>query len=415
MSRPKLLFLSHRLPFPPHNGAAIRTYNVLRLLSRHYELTALCFDRPDAATSGMPQEQRVRGLAAFAETSVFPIPQLRSRVRLVWDHVRSLASAAAYTQFVYDSRGFADAVGQHVARGEFDLFHVDSLDLVRHLPALPREQTILTHHNTESALLRRRAGAEASSTRRWYLGLQARLLEGEERHWASRVGLNVVVSKEDADTLQALAGGGRFVVVPNGVDTDYFRPSSPKRSGIVFVGGTNYFPNLDALRWFHSEVLPELRRRGCQAEARFVGRATPTEQAQFGATSGLTLTGYVDDVRPFVDEAACFVAPLRVGGGTRLKIVDAWSMGKAIVSTSIGAEGLATREGVNILLRDTAASFAEAIIQVLQDSSLRCRLESAARRTAEEVYSWEVIDHDMHAAYEGVRLSATANDGSLRD
>ena len=176
--------------------------------------------------------------------------------------------------------------------------------------------------------------------------------------------------------------------------------------GIVFVGGTSYFPNLDGLKWFASSILPEIRARGCHEEVVFVGRARSDEIAHFNAFGGLKLTGYVEDIRPYVNAAACFIVPLRVGGGTRLKLVDAWAMGKAVVSTTIGAEGLDARENENILLRDTPASFAEAVIEVVRNVELRQRLESGARRTAESIYSWEVVAADMLELYESVRRSA---------
>src|SRR5687768_642538 len=355
----RLLFLSHRLPFPPHNGAAIRTFNILRLLARHYDITGLCFDRFDAATAHWAQAERVAGVAHLGRFTVFPIPQEVRRGRLLWDHVRSVATRRAYTFYIHDSRSFDRALSLALNGSDYDLVHVDSLDLVRLLDRLPLERVVLTHHNVESILLHRRAAAERSAMRRAYVAAQARLLEQEERRWAPRVALNVVVSEADRETLEAIAPGARCIVVPNGVDAQYFTPAQGPKDGIVFVGGTSYFPNLDAIRWLGDSILPELRARGFSGTVTVIGRATERERAEFNAIPGLHLTGYVDDIRPYLERAAVFVAPLRVGGGTRLKLVDAWAMGTAVVSTTIGAEGLAVEDGSNILLRDEPKAFAK--------------------------------------------------------
>lgn len=408
MSKPRLLLLSHRLPFPPHSGAAIRTFNILRLLAKHYDITAICFDRMDRATAQLSLSDRIAGLSDFGAFSVFDIPQQRSRARLAWDHLRSLVVGRAYTYFAYESRQFRLAVQRTLAESEFELIHVDSLDLVRYLGVIPLNRVILTHHNTESLLLTRRASAEASATRRLYLRVQAALLRKEEQRWLPRVALNVVVSSDDERQLSQLADGARFEIVPNGVDTGFFVPSECRRDGIVFVGGTSYFPNLDALRWFANAILPELRRKGCSADVHFIGRATADEIARYSGRNGLTLTGYVDDIRPLVNRAACFIVPLRVGGGTRLKLVDAWAMGKAVVSTTIGAEGLEAKDGENLLLCDSETDFADGVIRVLHDPELRTRLEAGARETAERIYSWDVIERDMIAAYEAIRDGVSA-------
>ncbi len=412
MPRPHLLFLSHRLPYPPHNGAAIRSFNILRLLARHYQVTALCFDRSDRATAHHSLEERIAALSHIGAFRAFPIEQERDRLRMVWDHARSLAGGRAYTYYVHESNRFTAALRETLERVSFELVHVDSLDLVHHLDALPERRTILTHHNAEALLLKRRADAERSYLRRAYLRLQAAKLAAEEQRWVSRVALNLVVSPQDQAVLEAEAGRGTFAVVPNGVDTDFFLPQSSVRHGIVFVGGTSYFPNLDALQWFESAVLPEIRRLGCSEPVTFVGRATKAEIARYSGRNGLELSGYVDDVRPSLDTAACFIAPLRVGGGTRLKLLDAWAMGKAVVSTTIGAEGLSAREGENILLRDTATTFAKAVVDIVQSPVLRMHLERGARQTAESTYSWNVIERDMIDRYEAVRGAANAETGA---
>lgn len=397
MPKPKLLFLCQTLPFPPDGGAAIRSYNVLRLLARDYDVTALCFYRrattPDLAGS----LAALRAIASSVEA--FPIEQEHRRSRLVWDHARSVLTARAYTTYAYENAAFRLALLEHLRSQQFVLIHVDSIDLSSYLPLLAGVPIILVHHNVESALLRRRAARESSALRRGYLKLQSRLMQKEELRWAPRVTLNIVVSDGDARDLTALVPGARIAVIPNGVDVETFAPASGSAvDGIVFVGGMSWFPNADALAFFAQDILPLIRAADAHVKVTWVGRALPREINTF-ARLGIKLTGHVDDIRGFVRGAACYVVPLRVGGGTRLKILDAWAMGKAIVSTSVGCEGLDAVDGQNILIRDDPTAFAAAVSTVLGDPALRASLERNARLTAEQKYSWEVISATMRRAY----------------
>jgi glycosyltransferase involved in cell wall biosynthesis len=402
MSRPRLLFLSHRLPYPPHNGAAIRTYNILSQLARDFEITALCFDRDDPSMRNVLLETRIAGLARFGRFEAFPIPQQRSRARLLWDHARSVLAGRPYTWYLHDSAIYDRRLGELLRTGGFGLAHVDSLDLVHLLPRLDGLPVACTHHNVESALLRRRAAAVPAGLLRWYLGLQADHLEKTERAWLPRVALNIAVSDEDRALLASVAPAARVETIPNGVDTEFFRPARPGEDcggGLVFVGGTTWFPNRDALEWFAGQVLPELRRQSIGAPVTWVGRVSEEERSRYDGRLGLRLTGYVDDIRPYLTRADVFVAPLRVGGGTRLKLLDAWAMGKAVVSTRVGAEGLGATHGETMLFAETPQEFADAVTRLLRDASLRRRLGEAARRRVEHVFGWGVIGARLRDLY----------------
>jgi len=405
---PDLLFLSHRLPTPPHNGAAIRTFNTIRVLSSAFNVTALCFDRVDAILEKLDLEERIDALRPYAKVEVFPIVQQQSRARFAFDHLRSVVKNEAYTIYAHDSPAYAHAILRARAGTRFAVVHVDTLDLARHLPLVADLPVACTHHNVESQLLRRRATTE-SAARRKYLEFQAAKLERLERHWLPRVALNVAVSEDDARTLAALAPEARVEVVPNGVDIDYFRPAMVPQAGCVFVGGTNWFPNRDGLEWFHESILPELRALGERATITWVGRCTEGDRRRYGGAGGVVFTDYVQDVRPYLQSAACVIVPLRVGGGTRLKILDAWASGKAIVSSARGCEGLRTRHGENILVENEPRAFALAIQRVLHDQALRDSIGHAARETVERYYSWTGIGRDLIGFYEEMSSGRTTN------
>jgi polysaccharide biosynthesis protein PslH len=396
-SKPRLLFLAQTLPYPPDSGVQIRTYNILRLLSRQYDVHALCFYRAASHPTDEYVRRSLRALGQLASVEAFPIPQEHSRVRLVRDHMKSVLTRRVYTVAAYESQRFERRLCELLDEHSFDLIHMDSLDLSGYLPRLVVLPVVCVHHNVESKLLHRRADQEPPA-RGLYLRLQARMMENEERRWSPAIDLNITVSPRDADDLQEIAPGSEVVVVPNGVDTTAFEPGEESGGGIVFVGGYTWFPNRDALDYFAQDILPLIRQERPDVAVHWVGQAPEGVRERYTGL-GITLTGYVPDIRPYVIPATCYVVPLRAGGGTRLKILDAWAMGKALVSTSVGCEGLEARDGDNILVRDDPAAFADAVLRLLRDEGLRKKLEYRARETACRFYDWNVIGRDMLAAY----------------
>lgn len=398
--RPRLLFLGQTLPFPPDGGVNIRMYHTLRMLAEAFDVTALCFYRHRERETAAEVATAVRALSRFAQITAYPIPQEHSRLRWVWDHLRSVATSRAYTWYTYDADPVARRIEELRQSVEFDLAHIDSLDLAVYLPHLEGLPVVCGHHNVESALLARRGETAAAPWRRWYFAHQAALLRALEATACAEVALNIAVSETDAEVIQRQAPGAEVAVVPNGADTEYFVPGPPgEEEGVLGVGGLNWGPNREALELLCERILPEMRDRRPGTSVRWVGRATPAEITTFGTRHGVVLTGYVPDVRPYLARAACFVAPLRAGGGTRLKILDAWAMGKAVVSTSVGCEGLDAIDGHNILIRDDPTLFADAVVRVLEDRALRARLGAAARGTIESRYAWEVLARPMVQRY----------------
>lgn len=400
MNDPNLLFLAHTVPFPPDEGAKIRTFNIFRLLSRQFRVDALCFCRDPKHATAVDMEERVVELRRYGSVESFAIPQESSIFRRGWDHLRSVATELPYTRYMYESRDFRSRLRELLEHNDYDLIHVDSMDLSAYLPALTDQTVICGHHNVESELLFRRARSGDNLFKRLYLLYQARLLEIEEERWCPRVELNVTVSERDRKKLTGRIPEADAMVVPNGVDTDAYRPNGgEKEGGLVFVGGCDWFPNRDALAHFAEEILPQVRSRRPEVTVTWIGRADQAMRSRYRRRHGIEMTGYVKDIRPHVHRAACYVVPIRVGGGSRLKILDAWAMGKAVVSTSQGCEGLDAVDGENILVRDRPEAFAEAINRVLSDECLRRRLGRRARKTAEEKYSWEVVGAEMNRTY----------------
>lgn len=403
----KLLFLCQTLPFPPDGGVNIRSYHLLRLLAQEYEVTALCFYRRAARPTPADVTASLEGLRKLADVEAYPIPQEHNRARWLWDHVRSVMTGRPYTVFTYASSDVERRLDDLLANRQFDLVHIDSLDLAHYVPMVDDLPIVCDHHNVESSLLERRAAVQTSRVKRWYMGLQAELTRKEEHRSIGKFALNITCSELDAESLRGMVPSARVETIPNGVDTHTFGPSSGElERDIVFVGGYTWFPNRDGMEWFADAILPHIRERLPAVSTTWVGRMPPDVGDRFAA-QGVEVTGYVDDIRPYVTGAACFIVPLRVGGGTRLKVVDAWAMGKAVVSTTVGAEGLEAVDGDNVLLRDEPQAFADAVVEVLEDRELRTRMERAARSTAERVYDWELIGRKLLSEYGEVSNDAS--------
>jgi glycosyltransferase involved in cell wall biosynthesis len=402
--RRRILFLSQCLPYPPHSGVTNRTFHILEELQRDFDVTLVAFSRRNHQPT--PAD---RALASDALRQIVPLVLEPVAVDSEWSlfdklrvHASSVLTGKPYIFFEYGNSRFGQEIKTAIQDAPPDLVHLDSMDLYRWLELIPSVPTTCTHHSVESDLLRLRAerlGTRAASA---YVMHQARLVEAVERELCGRFDMNVMTSDTDGDRLRLLASGARTSTVPNGVDVDFFRPEPREqvvRDRVVFLGPTYMFPNRDAVQFFLDAIWPAVREERPAATFRIIGKNSGDEKARFEANSGVTCLGYVPDIRPHFAEAECSVVPLRVGGGTRLKILDAWAMGKAIISTSIGCEGLATANDHNILIRDDPADFAKAIVEVLRDPELRNRLGNNGRKTAEEIYAWPVIGRNLNAIY----------------
>jgi glycosyltransferase involved in cell wall biosynthesis len=381
-----------------------RTFNILRQLQIAYDIDLVTFfrvnhhpdrDARDAACSALRS-----AVASIAEPT--PIPSEHSALRKIWDHLRSLSSGRAFTYYQFHSRPFADRLHAVLRTRPPDLVHLDSLDLHCWLPELPPVPIACTHHDIDSELLRLRARRLNHAVLRHYVRFQAARVERLERELCPRLALNVMMSEVDAQKLEALAPGAATAVVPNGADTEHFQPNDADSIAgrVVFVGPTYSHPNRDAVEFLLQEIWPRVRAADRGASLRLVGRSAPVDRARYDAEPGVTALGYVPDVRPPLSQARCCVVPIRIGGGTRIKILDAWAMGKAIVSTPTGCEGLDVVDGENILVRDTSEAFADAVVEVLNNPTLRSGLERNARRTAIEKYSWSVVGRQIRSAYD---------------
>jgi glycosyltransferase involved in cell wall biosynthesis len=398
----RVLFLSQIVPYPPHGGVLQRGYNLLRELGRHASVHLLAFVHPDVLATPAAIEESKRALMEFCvSVEYFPLWAKQSRLHRAAALATAVVSRDPFSVIAHRSTEFRRRVIEELRQRPPDVIHVDTIALASFVPADCAVPCALTHHNIESVLMERRAHVETRTLARLFLRHEARKLRTLEAAMAPIVDVNVAMSEVDASALSQLGPDVRTTVVPNGVDIDYFTPSPEQETpALIYGGGMNMFANRDAVMYFLEEVWPTVRDRVPEARFFAVGQDPPPELLAYAARDPrVVVTGYVPDIRPYIWQSSVYVVPLRVGGGTRLKVLDAMALGKAIVSTSIGCEGIAVKPDEHIVIADGAQKFAEAAVALLRDRPRRLNLGRAARDLVERSYAWPAIGESLVEAY----------------
>lgn len=395
----RILWLSAGLLLPLDKGGKLRTWHLLRHLAGRHEIEFVGYAGPGQAASD------IDGMRAVAsEVHVVPRAAAPPKGSLAFfaDAAQHVVRSLPYAVGSYRSPAYATKVKDLLGTGRFDLVVCDFLPPVANLPDRLPCPAVLFTHNVEAEIWRRHADTAPPGPRRWLLASQYRRMARFERDAVRRFDLLLAVSDADAQTLERLYGplSQPVHVVPTGVDTEYFAPreGSVRNRHLVFTGSMDWLPNEDGIVHFVREMLPLIRQVEPSTTLSIVGRDPTPAVRNLEAQYGVTVTGRVDDVRPFVAEAAVYVVPLRIGGGTRLKIFEAMGMGKPIVSTTVGAEGLPVSDGLHLLLADTPDAFAHAVVRLLQNQTERARLGDAARHLVVNQFDWASVSGHLEAA-----------------
>jgi len=398
----KILWLNAGLLLPLDKGGKLRTWHVMRHLAARHDISYLSFEdstQTEADRIGM-QEVCVR-LDTIPRTDAD-----KGTWRFYADAARYLASAAPYAVAKYRSQAFADRLEGLLAGGSFDLVVCDFLPPLVNMPRRLPCPAVLFTHNVEAEIWRRHAENAGNPLSRALMAQQHRRMLRFEGDALSRFDLVLAVSDSDARTFARLYPDRlrRPVhVVQTGVDTGFFTPSpaEPLRTHMVFTGSMDWLPNEDGMTYFCREILPRVRQMEPDATLSIVGRTPTPAVRRLAEIPGVEVTGRVDDVRPHIARGAVYVVPLRIGGGTRLKIFEAMSMAKAVVSTSVGAEGLPVTHGHDIDLADEPSRFAHAVVRLMRDANARQAIERAARQLVVERYDWSAVARDFEDALLG--------------
>ena len=405
----KILVLTPQYPYPPHQGTTIRNYNLIAYLAKRHTVSLLSF--------GDPAQSRDTPLQSLCHSvQVVGPPQRTMRQRLTGLFLSRLPDMAQRLP----SAKFRAALAATLAREDPDVVQVEGIELAQYLfqavagRAARRRRPLLVFddHNAEYVLQQRAFETDSRRPRRWigaaYSFVQWRRLRGYERRACLAADRVVAVSQADATALRRLKPDLSPVVVPNGVDMAFYTAPPPALDAqqtpgphdLAFTGKMDFRPNVDAVLWFVQEVLPLVRLSSPDVRFWVVGQNPHPRLASLAGHPGVVITGRVEDVRPYIAAAGVYVVPLRIGGGTRLKVLEAMAMGKAIVSTQLGCEGFDLVPDQELAIADAPADFTSAVLDLLGNPDRRERLGRAARRFAGSRYDWSVIVPHLEKVYE---------------
>jgi len=378
----------------PHTtwGSGIRVFQLVRQLAPHHRVVVLTYGLSDQA----------RDLAALrelgAEGRAVAPPAIDHHGRRL-AQLASLASPTAYQHSQLQSAAMQRELDRTLQSVAFDIIQVESSQMGG-FDFRGHSAVVLDEHNIEYEALYRSSRTERSVGRKLFNAVEfVKVRHAERAAWRRADGC-LLTSHREETLVRRIAPATPTAVIPNGVDVEYFRPGSaePNPDSILFTGLLTYRPNLDAVRYFTREVLPLIISARPTAKLTVVGHA-PRELLVTIAGPHVVATGWVSDVRPHLHAAAAVVVPVRMGSGTRLKVLDGLAAGKPVVSTSLGCEGIDVKDGEHVLIGNDPRSFADHVLRVLRDPALASELGRRGRRLVETKYSWSVVGEELLAFY----------------
>lgn len=380
----KILVVCPFIPSPT-SGNRTRSYQLLRILARSHTVSLVAID--DGSIRESPQnmallENLAHRMEVLPYTTSYP-KRLRQLMYVV--------SGRSNTIGEHTTKGMVAVLKSFLSRGHYDVLIFEcALTAAALLPE--HVKVILDQHNIEFEILQRAYKHEKTWLRKWYNWRESRLVEPVEIELCRRADAVTMTSERERLLLKGRLPRSKIEVVPNGVDTEYFHGdcSDQEVNGrIIFTGSMEYYPNIQAVLFFAEKCWPLIRKQVPDATWLIVGKNPVPEVLKLAELPGVTVTGSVADVRPYFNEATVAIAPLLVGSGTRLKILEAMAMYKAVVSTSLGCEGLTVVPGKHLLIADQPAEFAHVVAELLNNPEKRRALGMTGRALVEAVYSWE--------------------------
>jgi glycosyltransferase involved in cell wall biosynthesis len=402
-SKPNLVFVATRVPYPPVTGHYLRTLNILHGLAEHFTLHFFGFwDRHGTAAEHARAADALREFCSTVHLEY--VGAERSKFRLSWDLVASLCAGQPFAAAKYRSRSMHKAIRSMLASQDVAAIHADSLQSGQYLIGVSHPK-LLTNHNVEFRRLRSYAGRR-SGPYRLAVEIQARLTKRYERRILRGIGNCVAVSESDRDELSRLVPEATFFVVRNGADISAppLPRADPAARMALWVGGMNDPFNREGVLHFASRILPRIRERLPDFLWRVVGRDPPPTLCQLARdpSSGVELAGFVPELRDAYGRCAIVVVPLFSGGGTKLKVLEAMAVGRAVVTTPIGAEGIGARDGLEMAIASSDEEFATKVCDLMVDPDRRDRISTAARALAEREFGWDAVNREMYTAVESV-------------
>ena len=396
----KILWICPFFLHPTDRGAQIRTLGTLKELHKRHEIHFAALNDPQNLEG--PERSSEYSTRHFSVEHSAPG---RHSLRIIPQLAGSVFSSVPLAVSRYASSELRRKISVLIAVEHYDPIVCDFLAAAPNLAELPLG--VLFQHNVETTIWQRHAAQSGSLLKRLFFQMQAKKMEAYERKVCRAAKHVIAVSEIDASRMKEAFGIESVTSVPTGVDVEYFAPSgdSSAVSDLVFCGSMDWLPNVDAVEFFLAEVLPLIRKKLPNATFTIAGRSPDARVLKaVQGIEGVTVTGKVADMRPYLWGAKLSIVPIRIGGGTRLKIYECMAAGIPVVSTTVGAEGLRYQDGEDIILADDPVSFANACLRLLSDEAARLSLAHNAIESVRKNFSWDAVSREFESILESNRL-----------
>lgn len=392
----RVLLLTQVLPFPPDSGPKIKTWNLLKFLASHHEVTLVSFVRGD-------QRADVERLRPFCKT-IHTLPIRRDALSDVQALLRSLVTRQPWMMLRDDRTAMRKLINQIASETQFDIAHADQLNMAQYAQRLSNSHKVIDAHNALWLLYKRLAATMKAGPKKWLLERDWRLLKQYEGNICREFDAVLAVSDEDKLALQeACECPKEIIVIPIAIDTQELKPIDRQSNAnhILHVGTMYWPPNIDGIEWFVDKVYPLIYAQKPEVVFDLVGARPPQSLLELNKQDrGINVTGYVKDLSPYMQHAGVFIVPLRAGGGMRVKILEALAQSLPVVTTSIGCEGILVESSKHLLIADSPEQFSQAVLKILCDRTFADELGFHGRKLIEEQYDYQIACKAIDKAYQ---------------
>lgn len=397
----KILWLSHLVPYPPKGGVSQRSYNMVKEIGKYHEVTLIAFNQASSLKSSLPevadpvQHSKQMLLKSVKSIEVLDIPEESIPQGRYLIALKALLKGNAYNMEWLKSSEAVRIISKTLRENSFDAVHVDTISLAPYFDLFGDLPIVLNHHNFESQMLRDRAKTEKNEAKAFFYRYEASRLLKSEIEFSRKASLNLTCSDDDAEKMMSVIGSNNFLTIPNGVDLSYFYPNKNEKvvkNSIVIVGGMSWYPNREAVDYFISDIWPVIKTGFPDMTVHIVGRS-PTERiCSFGENEpNVFVHGFVDDVRKYLWTANFYLCPIKTGGGTKLKILDALATGCCIIADPFSCKGISVTENENVLYASSPLEYLEHIKSVSSEPCLEKMLRDNGPKLIHERYSYSSI------------------------
>jgi glycosyltransferase involved in cell wall biosynthesis len=384
----RCLIVTPKLPYPPNDGGNIRMFNMIKRLHASYDLDLASF------TICKYSREDMDCLKTFFK-NIYTLDFKSPFGKILWMTLKSFVSKRPVIYARYYQKEMIQLLARMSSKENYDLALFSNMHMAQYCYLFPRAFKMLDAHNNDIRIMRRWADTQPNIIKRLIGYNQTICIEKFYKRMLPFLNAIITVSEGEKGEFEKLCPGSNLIVCRNGVDLDHYKTDSPEKDGsLLYTGDMSWWPNTDACHYFIREIFPLIKEKKPDARLVLAGREPPFSLLTLRSRN-IEITGYVEDIRPYFEKAGVFVVPLRAGGGTRLKILEAMAMKVPVVSTSVGCEGLEVENGRHLLIRDNPRDFAESVVKITADDAFSRDLASNAFTLVKTAYNWESILEDM--------------------